>query len=83
MILFSDKGWSDYLEWQDVDRKKLKRINHLIKECLKSPFEGSGKPEPLKWDFQGYWSRRIDEEHRLIYRYENGKLIIVACRYHY
>lgn len=83
MILFEKQGWLDYLYWQQYDKQKLKRINTLIQECLRTPFEGLGKPEPLRHEFSGYWSRRIDSEHRLIYTYQNDRLIIVACRYHY
>ena len=82
-LTFSDKGWDDYLYWQVTDKSKLKRINDLIKECIRTPFEGKGKPEPLKGNLSGYWSRRIDEEHRLIYAYADKTLTIIACRYHY
>ncbi len=83
MILFDDKAWNDYQEWLVLDRKKLIRINKLIEECLRTPFSGSGKPEPLRYQLQGFWSRRIDAEHRLIYAWENGRLTIVSCRHHY
>lgn len=83
MILFDDNAWEDYLYWQKLDKNKLRRINELIKECTRCPFEGKGKPEPLKGNFSGYWSRRIDEEHRLVYSYENDVLTIISCRYHY
>ncbi|MFM8453429.1 MAG: Txe/YoeB family addiction module toxin, partial [Gammaproteobacteria bacterium] len=66
MILFEDGAWVQYLEWQKLDLKKLKKLNTLIKECLRTPFEGTGKPEPLKGALQGFWSRRIDDEHRLV-----------------
>ena len=78
-IVWSAKSGDDYLYWQKVDKKLLKRVNVLIK----SPFEGIGKPEALKGDLQGYWSRRITSEHRLVYKYENDQLWIAACRYHY
>jgi toxin YoeB len=76
-------AWKDYLFWQSADKKKLKRINTLIKETLRDPFNGIGNPEPLKHDLQGYWSRRIDSEHRLVYSFANDHLLIVSCRYHY
>lgn len=83
MLLFDDNGWDDYLYWQSTDKNKLKRINELIKECHRTPFEGRGKPEPLKGNLSGYWSRRIDDEHRLVYSYQDNTLTIIACRYHY
>lgn len=83
MILFEQKAWEQYVEWQTLDRKKLLRINSLIKECLRTPFTGTGKPEALKGDYSGFWSRRIDDVHRLIYSYENETLIVIACKYHY
>ncbi len=83
MILFHPDAWKDYLYWQEIDKQTLKRLNTLIKECQRTPFSGTGKPEPLKGNLRGFWSRRIDEEHRLVYSYEDGKLTIVSCRYHY
>lgn len=83
MISFTDTAWADYLYWQTQDKKTLKRINTLIKDCVRSPFDGIGKPEPLKHTLQGYWSRRIDDTHRLVYAYDNDTLVIIACRYHY
>lgn len=83
MISWADNAWEDYLYWQSQDKKTLKRINALIKDCQRSPFEGIGKPEPLKHDLAGYWSRRIDTTNRLVYAYENDILTIFACRYHY
>lgn len=80
---WSSRAWNDYLYRQKKDKKKLKRINKLIKETLRDPFEGIGNPEPLKHELQGFWSRRIDKEHRLVYRYTEEELLIVACRYHY
>ena len=77
------EAWSDYLYWQNQDRKTLKRINKLVKDCLRYPFEGIGKPEPLRENLAGFWSRRIDESNRLVYCVENGELAIIACRYHY
>lgn len=82
-IVFSNLAWEDYQYGATHDRKKLVRINKLIKDALRHPFEGLGKPEPLKLNLQGLWSRRIDDEHRLIYEYNNGSLSIVACRHHY
>lgn len=82
MISWTDDAWNDYVYWQTQDKKTLRRINALIKDCLRSPFEGIGKPEPLKYTLSGYWSRRIDDANRLVYRFDDG-LIIISCRYHY
>lgn len=83
-VVFTDAAWSDYLYWQAEDRKTLKKINDLIKDIKRSPYEGLGKPEPLRHQLQGYWSRRIDIEHRLVYKVEDRRrLVIIACRYHY
>ncbi len=82
-IIWTKTAWTDYVYWQSTDKKKLKRINELIKSTLRDPFSGIGNPEPLKHDLQGYWSRRIDGEHRLVYSFENEVLEIIACRYHY
>lgn len=76
-------AWEDYEYWQGQDRKTLKRINNLIKDCLREPFAGIGKPEPLKENLSGLWSRRIDEVNRLVYLMDDGDLVVVACRYHY
>ncbi|HNU20569.1 MAG TPA: Txe/YoeB family addiction module toxin [Hydrogenophilus thermoluteolus] len=76
-------AWEDYEYWQGEDRKTLKRINALIKECLRDPFAGIGKPEPLRENLSGFWLRRIDDTHRLVYSVENETLVIIACRYHY
>jgi toxin YoeB len=76
-------AWEDYVYWQTIDKKKLKRINELVKAVLREPFGGIGNPEPLKHDLQGFWSRRIDGEHRLVYCIQNAELLIIACRYHY
>ena len=76
-------AWDDYLYWQTQDRKTLKRINALIRDAMRNPFTGIGKPEPLRENLSGFWSRRIDEQHRLVYAVENEDLAIVACRYHY
>lgn len=82
-LLFSARAWSQYLEWQEADRKALKKLNGLIKECQRTPFAGSGKPEPLRGELSGWWSRRIDQEHRLVYRTTQTGLEIIQCRYHY
>ena len=82
-LVFSENAWGDYLHWQKADRKILERINYLIQEILRSPYEGIGKPEPLKYDLTGYWSRRIDSEHRLVYKVESDAVLIAQCRYHY
>ena len=82
-LIWSSSSWADYLYWQRVDKKKLKRINELLKSCMRTPYTGIGKPEKLIGDLQGYWSRRIDSEHRLIYKYDNEDLYVAACRYHY
>ncbi len=81
-IAFTEAGWEDYLWFQQNDRKRLKRINALIKDTIRNPFEGLGKPEPLKSELSGYWSRRITSEHRLVYRSSNTALVIISCRYH-
>ena len=83
MINFTEVAWNDYLYWQQTDKTKLRKINSLIKECLRTPFEGTGKPELLKNDLSGFWSRRIDLEHRFIYKFEDNELSIISCRYHY
>jgi len=82
-IVFSSQAWEDYLHWQRMDRKLLKRINELIKEVVRTPFEGTGKPEPLRHALGGYWSRRINDEHRLIYKVEGDSVLIAQARYHY
>ncbi|MCX7016408.1 MAG: Txe/YoeB family addiction module toxin [Candidatus Sumerlaeota bacterium] len=82
-IVFASQAWEDYLHWQRTDRKMLKRVNDLIKEITRTPFEGAGKPEPLRHALAGYWSRRIDEEHRLVYRVEGDCVSIAQARYHY
>lgn len=83
MISWTDDAWDDYVYWQTQDKKTLRRINALIKDCLRSPFHGIGKPEPLKYNLSGYWSRRIDDTNRLVYRFDDDNLIIISCRYHY
>ena len=82
-LIFSDEAWEDYLFWQKNDKAMVKRIHLLIKEIMRSPFQGIGKPEPLKYALQGYWSRRIDGEHRFVYRVTGGGLEIAQLRYHY
>lgn len=82
-LCFTPTAWDDYLWFQEHDRKLLKRINLLIQAILRSPFEGIGKPEPLKVDLTGYWSRRINDEHRLVYSANIPEIIVIACRYHY
>ncbi len=83
ILAWSDNAWEDYLYWQQVDGKTLKRINNLIKDIQRQPFAGLGDPEPLKHNWSGYWSRRIDREHRLVYKVERESVFIVQCRYHY
>jgi toxin YoeB len=82
-LVFTESAWDDYQWFQDHNRKLLKRINSLIKDTLRQLFEGLGKPEALKANLSGYWSRRIDDEHRLVYSVAGADLVIVACRYHY
>ncbi len=82
-LVFTESAWQDYLWFQEKDRKLLKRINSLIQDTLRTPFEGLGKPERLKADLSGYWSRRIDDEHRLVYSTDNSEIMIIACRFHY
>jgi toxin YoeB len=82
-IVFSERAWEDYLYWQGQDRKTLARINHLIREVGRDPFAGIGKPEPLKHVLGGYWSRRITDEHRLVYKVQDDALWIAQVRYHY
>ncbi len=82
-LAWTDEAWSDYLYWQGQDKKTLKRINKLIEATLRVPFKGMGKPEPLKGNLAGFWSRRIDDTHRLVYAVEDEYPTILACRYHY
>ena len=82
-LVFSSKAWDDYLYWQKTDRAMLKRINTLIRDIQRTPFEGIGKPESLKHGLAGYWSRRINDEHRLVYRVTDNQLFIAQFRYHY
>ena len=81
--IWFDEAWIDYIYWQTHDKKTLKRINNLIKDTERNPFEGIGKPEPLKGDLSGFWSRRIDDTNRFVYRINNDKLEILSCRGHY
>ncbi len=82
-ISFLEDAWTDYLYWQTQDKKTLKRINQLIKDIQRSPFEGIGKPETLRFDFSELLSRRINQEHRLIYQVKEDEIVIIQCRYHY
>ncbi|MHB8207119.1 Txe/YoeB family addiction module toxin [Mucilaginibacter sp.] len=82
-IIFIDTAWEDYLYWQSTDKSMFKKINSLVKEIERIPYEGSGKPEPLKHNLAGWWSRRINLEHRLVYKVENDSIVILQCRYHY
>ena len=81
--IWADRAWEDYIYWQEQDRKTLRRINQLLRDIERAPFDGIGKPEPLKHEKQGYWSRRIDDANRLIYRIIDGRIEIVQCRSHY
>lgn len=83
IIQWDFDAWEDYLYWQTQDKKMLKRINQLLKDISRSPFEGIGKPEPLKENLTGFWSRRINEEHRLVYAVEGNTVLIISCRSHY
>jgi toxin YoeB len=82
-IVWQENAWEDYLYWQMNDKQKLKRINEIIKDCQRNKFEGIGKPEPLKGNLSGMWSRRIDNEHRLVYKIQDNRLHVVQCRFHY
>ncbi|MFZ5697121.1 MAG: Txe/YoeB family addiction module toxin [Pseudomonadota bacterium] len=82
-LVFAEQAWEDYLHWQETDEKILKRINALIKETTRTPFEGTGKPEGLKHALAGYWSRRINDEHRMVYKTDGDSLFIAQLRYHY
>ena len=80
---FTDDSWQEYLHWQQTDKKILKKINALIKDIKREPYEGIGKPEPLKYELSGCWSRRITDEHRLVYQVSSYSILIISCRYHY
>jgi len=82
-VSFSEQAWEDYQYWQTTDPKMVKRINLLIRDTSRTPYEGLGKPEPLQHSLTGWWSRRIDREHRLVYKATGGELLIAQCRYHY
>lgn len=82
-LTWTESAWEDYQHWQTQDKKTENRINMLIKDTMSSPFEGIGKPEPLRENLSGFWSRRIDETNRLVYAVDGGNLVIIACRYHY
>ena len=82
-LVFHERAWEDYLYWQSTDQKMLARVNHLIRETSRSPFQGIGKPEPLRGELRGWWSRRIDQEHRLVYRPTEDGLLIAQCRHRY
>ena len=83
LLSWTDEAWSDYTYWQSQDKRTLKRINKLIIDTKRSPFEGIGKPEPLKENLSGFWSRRIDDTNRLVYAVDENALTIISCRYHY
>jgi toxin YoeB len=83
IISFVQSSWDEYNFWQDEDKKVFKKIQRLIKETIRDPFGGIGKPEPLKNNLNGYWSKRITDEHRLVYKIEQNQLIIISCKYHY
>jgi len=82
-LSWANTAWDDYLHWQERDKKMLKRINTLIRDIKRTPFEGLGEPEPLRHNWSGYWSRRINREHRLVYKVKNETIFIAQCRYHY
>jgi toxin YoeB len=82
-LIFAEQAWQDYLHWQATDQQRIRRINALINEIMRQPFSGIGKPEPLKHALKGYWSRRIDSEHRIVYRVSEDSLLIAQLRYHY
>jgi toxin YoeB len=83
LLAWTDDAWADYLYWQGQDKKTLKRINKLITDTKRSPFEGIGKPEPLKENLSGFWSRRVDESNRLVYAVSDSHITVISCRYHY
>lgn len=83
LLTFTPAAWDDYVYWQSQDKKTLKRINELIRDVIREPFTGIGKPEPLRENLAGYWSRRIDDTHRLVYAVDKAQITIIACRYHY
>ena len=83
ILIWADKSWEDYLYWQQNDKKVLIKINSLIKDIKREPFQGVGEPEPLKYNWRGYWSRRINLEHRIVYKILDNSILIAQCRYHY
>ncbi len=83
LLSWTDESWKDYLHWQTQDKKTLKRINKLVMDIKRSPFDGIGKPEPLKENLTGFWSRRIDDTNRLVYAVESESIVVISCRYHY
>ena len=82
-LIFSDKAWDEYMYWQQTDKQILKKINQLIRDIKREPFDGIGKPEPLKYELSGFWSRRISDENRLVYEVSDGYIAIISCRFHY
>jgi toxin YoeB len=82
-LAFTERGWDDYEFWQQNDQRMLRKLNELLKDCRRSPFAGIGKPEPLRGSLSGWWSRRISDEHRLVYRVEGDLLVVQQCRFHY
>ncbi len=82
-LIWSERSWADYLYWQKIDKKMTKKINELLRDIKRNPFDGIGKPEPLRHELQGCWSRRINDEHRLVYKLYDDAIAIVSCRYHY
>jgi toxin YoeB len=82
-LIFSDKAWDDYLYWQQTDKQVLKKINQLIKDIKRDPFDGLGKPEPLRHELSGFWSRRITDEHRLVYEVNENGIAVASCKFHY
>lgn len=82
-LTFTNDSWNEYLYWQQADKQIVKKINQLLKDVKRDPFEGVGKPEPLKYEFAGCWSRRITDEHRLVYEVTDSTIVIISCRYHY
>ena len=82
-LLWDERAWSDYLSWQDSDKKTLRKVNALLKDIQRSPYDGIGKPEPLKENLSGWWSRRIDSANRIVYREKDGVIVIASCKGHY
>ena len=82
-LLWDERGWNDYLDWQDNDRKTLRKINALLKDIQRNPYDGQGKPEPLRGNLSGWWSRRIDSANRIVYREKDGVIVIASCKGHY